>query len=176
MTATKNTIDVVDMKRRHLRQVLAIESHTYERHWSRTVFEDELAQVGAGGRHYIVARAQRKVVGYAGVWVVPGVGEREAHVTNIVVHPERRRQGVGARLMCELARRARREGAVAWTLEVRASAVPAQEMYRQFEFSPAGVRKGYYEHGEDAVVMWCHTLGERDYLERHASCDDGAQR
>jgi ribosomal-protein-alanine N-acetyltransferase len=55
---------------------------------------------------------------------------------------------------------------VAWTLEVRASATPAHELYRRFGFAPAGVRRGYYEHGEDALVMWCHELGDEGYLER----------
>jgi hypothetical protein len=51
------------MKRRHLRQVLEIEAATYDRHWSRQVFIDELAQVGRGGRHYLVARQGRSVIG-----------------------------------------------------------------------------------------------------------------
>ena len=49
------------MKRRHLRQVLAIEAATYNRHWSRQVFLDELTQVGRGGRHYLIARRGRTI-------------------------------------------------------------------------------------------------------------------
>jgi ribosomal-protein-alanine N-acetyltransferase len=159
------------MRRRHLRRVLDIESVTYERHWSRTVFEDELAQVASGGRHYVVARSGRRVLGYAGLWVIDSPTGAQAHVTNIVVADTERRRGIGAALMGHLAVEARRRGAVAWTLEVRASATPAHEMYRRFGFSPAGVRKGYYERGEDALVMWCHELGDDDYLER---CGIGA--
>lgn len=156
------------MKRRHLRQVLAIEASTYDRHWSRQVFLDELAQVGRGGRHYLIARRGRSVIGYAGLWVVDAAGEIEAHVTNIVVSESSRREGVGAALMMRLAEHARALGATAWTLEVRASAEPAQAMYRRFGFVPAGIRKAYYEHGEDAVVMWCHGLADENYLERCA--------
>jgi hypothetical protein len=47
--------------------------------------------------------------------------------------------------------------------EVRASATGAQELYRGFGFAPAGVRKAYYEQGEDAVVMWCHSIGDDGY-------------
>ena len=157
------------MKRRHLRQVLAIEAATYDRHWSRQVFIDELAQVGRGGRHYLVARRGRSVIGYAGLWAVDVGGDVEAHVTNIVVGESARRSGVGAALMMKLAEHARAVGATAWTLEVRATAEPAQALYRRFGFAPAGIRKGYYEHGEDAVVMWCHGLADEDYLERCAN-------
>jgi ribosomal-protein-alanine N-acetyltransferase len=68
--------------------------------------------------------------------------------------------------MMELAEHARSVGATAWTLEVRASAEPAQAMYQRFGFVPAGIRKAYYEHGEDAVVMWCHGLADVDYIDR----------
>lgn len=165
------------MRRRHLRRVLAIESVTYDRHWSRTVFEDELAQVARGGRHYVVARSGRRVLGYAGLWVIGTSTGGEAHITNIVVDAEVRRQGVASGLMRHLAVEARNRGAVAWTLEVRASATPAHELYRRFGFAPAGVRRGYYEHGEDAIVMWCHELGEDGYLERiGAATSDVARR
>ena len=154
------------MRRRHLRRVMAIESVAYDRHWSRAVFEDELAQVARGSRFYVVARSGRRVLGYAGLWVIPAATGGEAHITNIVVDESVRRRGVASALMRHLAVEARQRGAVAWTLEVRASASPAHELYRRFGFAPAGVRRGYYEHGEDALVMWCHELGDEGYLER----------
>ena len=156
------------MRRRHLRRVLEIESVTYERHWSRSVFETELAQVASGARFYVVARCGRDVVGYAGLWIIPAPDGGEAHVTNIVVAESHRRRGIATALMLSLADRARAAGATAWTLEVRASAAGAHELYRHFGFAPAGVRRGYYEHGEDAVVMWCHDLATDDYARRLA--------
>ena len=159
-------IVIEPMRRRHLRRVLEIESVTYERHWSRSVFEAELEQVASGARFYVVARHGRDVVGYAGLWVIPGPDGGEAHVTNIVVAESHRRRGIATALMLALADRARAAGAVAWTLEVRASATGAHELYRRFGFAPAGVRRGYYEHGEDAVVMWCHELATDAYAAR----------
>lgn len=161
-------IVIEPMRRRHLRRVLEIESVTYERHWSRAVFDAELEQVASGARFYVVARHGRDVVGYAGLWVIPGPDGGEAHVTNIVVAESHRRRGIATELMLALADRARTAGAVAWTLEVRASATGAHELYRRFGFAPAGVRRGYYEHGEDAVVMWCHELATDAYAERLA--------
>jgi len=87
-------------------------------------------------------------------------------VTNIVVAPESRRLGVGTRLMTNLASTAIGRGCTAWTLEVRASNNAAQELYRQFGFAPAGVRKRYYENTEDAIVIWCHDIQSDEYALR----------
>ena len=41
------------------------------------------------------------------------------------------------------------------TLEVRASNIPAQNLYKKFNFKEEGIRKGYYsDNGEDAIIMW----------------------
>ena len=90
----------------------------------------------------------------------------QAHVTNVVVDPDRRREGIATRLMLALAEQAIGRGCVAWTLEVRASSEGAQELYRRFGFAPAGVRKRYYENVEDAIVMWCHDIDGADYAAR----------
>ena len=154
------------MRKRHLRQVLPIEQQAYPRSWSRAVFESELEQVRPGSRYYVVARAGREVVGYAGLWFVRVPAGDEAHVTNIVVAPEHRRRGVARRLMVHLAEAAIRTGCVAWTLEVRASSVGAQELYRRFGFAPAGIRTKYYDNSEDAIVMWCHDIDGDEYAAR----------
>jgi [ribosomal protein S18]-alanine N-acetyltransferase len=159
-------LEIAPMQRRHLRDVMPIEQGAYPTPWSRGVFESELDQVGNGSRYYVVARRNRELMGYAGLWFVPDPDGDQAHVTNIVVAPSARRQHVGTRLMLDLARRAIDRGCVAWTLEVRASSHGAQELYRAFGFVPAGVRKRYYDNTEDAIVMWCHDIQSDGYRER----------
>lgn len=154
---------ITPMTRRHIPRAVELEAQAYPRGWSRSVFRSELDQVGRGGRRYLAAVEGRRLVGYAGLWVVAGTGGSEAHITNIVVDPDHRRCGVATRLLVALAREARGAGVTGWTLEVRASATGAQELYRGFGFAPAGVRKAYYEQGEDAVVMWCHSIGDDGY-------------
>ena len=68
--------------------------------------------------------------------------------------------------MIEIASEAVRRGCVAWTLEVRSSSEGARELYRQFGFVPAGIRKRYYDNVEDAIVMWCHDLATPEYAAR----------
>ena len=147
------------MRHRHVGQVLAIERGAYPKPWTAKVFHDELDQLRAGHRHYVVARIGRQVVGYAGLMFVLD----EAHVTNIAVHPDHRRTRVATQLMLNLAGTAIDRGCESWTLEVRATSTGAQALYRSFGFAPAGVRKAYYEGSEDALVMWCHDIRTPEY-------------
>lgn len=75
-------------------------------------------------------------------------GERE--ILNLAVAPADRRRGVARKLLeMELAR-----GRNTWFLEVRASNVPALELYKDIGFQEVGVREGYYQDPlESAIVM-----------------------
>ena len=99
---------------------------------------------------YLVARAGDTVVGFAGVWMMVD----EAHITTFGVHPDWRRQGIGRQLLLNLVELSLAIGAQRMTLEVRASNVVAQALYRAFGFEDAGRRPRYYtDDGEDAIVM-----------------------
>jgi ribosomal-protein-alanine N-acetyltransferase len=160
-------LEILPMRRRHLKGVLAIERQVYPRPWSPTLFVSEMSETR--NRAYLIARLEREVVGYAGLM---SYGE-EAHVTTIAVEPSQHRRKIGTRLMLELLRRARSMGARAVSLEVRVSNWGAQRMYGRFGFRPVGVRKGYYqETNEDALVMWADDVDSSDYarlLERIAA-------
>ena len=157
------------LRRRHLDEVLRIEQVSYPKPWSRGVFQSELELARGGERHYLAARANGVVVGYAGLMFVVG----DAHVTNIAVDPDQQRFGIGTRLLAELAWEAVARGCEAMTLEVRVSNVGAQALYRTFGFVPAGVRQRYYENTEDAIVMWCHDIGAAEFADRLiALCPD----
>ena len=185
-------VRIEPMRRRHLRGVLRIEQESNPRPWSLSLFLSELRYTDS--RVYLVARSGLDIVGYAGLMLVAGDG----HVTNVGVAPDRRRQGIATLLMLDLARRALAEGAVALTLEVRVSNTAAQELYRQFGFAPAGVRKNYYaphakqlpgaeapagapEGNEDALIMWAEDIDTPAYrarllkIERSLSAPHGSE-
>ncbi len=156
-------IELVPMRRRHIPQVLDIERRVYPRPWTMTLFLSEIVQRST--RFYIVARAYRRVVGYAGLMVF---GD-EAHVTNIAVDPQAHRRKVASRLLFALVSEARRRGATACTLEVRVANHAAQGLYSQFGFAPVGIRKNYYaETNEDALIMWAEGLQTPGYRGRLA--------
>lgn len=147
-------VQVVPMRRRHLRGVLRIEQQVYPRPWSYGLYLGELAHRGAR-RSYVVARQGHRVVGYGGLMVVGG----DAHITTLAVDPELHGGRLGTRILLVLARLARQQGIEGLTLEVRMSNEPAKALYRRFGFAPAGIRKNYYaEVGEDALVMWAHDI------------------
>ncbi len=174
-------ISVEDMRRRHLRAVLRIEQAVNPRPWSLGLFLSELRY--RDSRIYVVARSGTDIVGYGGVMLIAG----DAHITNVGVDEVHRRHKVATRMLLVLARRALAEGAVALTLEVRASNTAAQGLYRRFGFAPAGVRKNYYppetntEHGsgsrppgqepEDALIMWANDIDTAEYRVRLAEIE-----
>ena len=161
-------VHILPMRRRHLRSVLKIEAQVYARPWSLSLFVSEMAL--RTSRAYYVARVNGVLVGYAGLMV----HEDDGHVTTLAVDPAWHRNKIGTRLLLTLARAAIRRGAGSLTLEVRVGNTAAQEMYRQFGFRPAGIRKNYYvETNEDALVMWAHDVDTPEYGRRLAEIEAG---
>jgi [ribosomal protein S18]-alanine N-acetyltransferase len=161
-------VHIVPMRRRHLRSVLKIEAQVYARPWSLSLFVSEMAL--RTSRAYYVARVNGVLVGYAGLMV----HEDDGHVTTLAVDPAWHRNKIGTRLLLTLARTAIRRGAGNLTLEVRVGNTAAQEMYRQFGFRPAGIRKNYYvETNEDALVMWAHDVDTPEYRRRLVEIEAG---
>ena len=117
--------------------------------WSEVSFEKEICE-----NHlalYIVAEIGERVVGYAGLWCIVD----EGHITNVAVHPDYRRSGIGEALLTILLDHTIKNGINSHTLEVRASNKPAICLYEKFGFEASGLRKNYYEdNGEDAIIMW----------------------
>lgn len=125
-----------------------IERLSFRTPWPAYAFEQELD--GNRLARYLVARAGDEVVGFGGLWMMVD----EAHITTIGVHPGWRRQGVGRRLLLNLAELAAAIRARRMTLEVRPSNEAAQALYRAFGFDVVGRRPRYYtDDGEDALVM-----------------------
>jgi ribosomal-protein-alanine N-acetyltransferase len=151
-------VNIVPMRRRHVRSVARIEAQVYPRPWSNSLFISELALRST--RAYFVAKIGREVVGYAGLMM----SMTDGHVTTIAVDPGWQRHNIGKRLLLGIAREGLERGATALTLEVRLSNGPAQEMYKRFGFTAVGVRKGYYgDTGEDALVMWAYDITDASY-------------
>ncbi len=77
----------------------------------------------------------------------------EWELENIVVAEGARRQGLGARLISELADQARAEQGEAIFLEVRESNMGARSLYRKLGFEEVGSRRNYYASPtEDAII------------------------
>lgn len=155
-SSSSDGVAIVPMRPRHLRGVVAIENSVSARPWSERLFRDELKDPER--TVYLVAVDGAVVIGFAGAMLVAD----EAHVTNVAVMADRRRGGLGRRLVGSVLERCVEAGAISATLEVRASNRAAQRLYHSFGFVPAGVRPAYYrDNAEDALIMWSHDLPER---------------
>ena len=140
--------------------VTELEAQAYSQPWNAHVFAEELTQPS---RTYLVIEDETAELGYTGLMVVGA----EAHVTTVVVHPDRREDRLGTRLMLALAAEAIEQGATSITLEVRSSNEAAQRLYRRFGMATVGVRKKYYQD-EDAMIMWVHDIDGSDFADRIA--------
>lgn len=136
------------MKAEDIDEVLDISSLSFSVCWSKSSYIQELTNPVA---KYFIAKIDNKVVGFAGTWIVLD----EAHITNIAVHPNYRKQGIASKLLEELLNYCKNKGCIAYTLEVRSSNKAAKALYEKYNFKQDGIRKGYYEDNkEDAILMW----------------------
>ncbi|WP_090843361.1 ribosomal protein S18-alanine N-acetyltransferase [Alkalicoccus daliensis] len=137
-------MDVIDIE-----GVLEVEALSFSTPWTKEAFYQEITKNQFA--YYFIAQLGGKIVGYCGLWVVV----ENANITNIAVHPEYRKQGIGEGLMKGAVDMAKMLGAEKLSLEVRVSNEGAQHLYKKFGFQPGGIRKRYYtDNQEDALVMW----------------------
>jgi [ribosomal protein S18]-alanine N-acetyltransferase len=136
------------MRAGDLDEVVAIERLAFTLPWSRGAFLYEMEQ-NRVARCWVMRR-DAHVVGYVCLWEI---GD-EVHITNIAVHPDFRRRGIGKAMLNHILDAARRGKARTVALEVRPSNHEARTLYDSFGFRVVGRRKGYYyDTGEDALVM-----------------------
>ncbi len=151
-------MEVELMNKSHIEGIMEIEKDSFAIPWSRAAVEKELSNNLA---IYAVVKENDKVVGYGGMWHVVN----EGHITNIAVHKDYRRKGIGNIIVNKLIEIAEEKEMIGLTLEVRKSNLPALELYRKNGFKLEGIRPEYYEDNkEDAYIMWKYLIPEEDIV------------
>ncbi|WP_199253825.1 ribosomal protein S18-alanine N-acetyltransferase [Mycolicibacterium mengxianglii] len=118
--------------------------------WPAAAFLHEL---DAGHNYYLAARADGRLVGYAGVARLGSEAPFEYEVHTIGVDPAYQGHGIGRRLLDALLARADADAAEVF-LEVRTDNVAAISLYESAGFVTIGLRKRYYQvSGADAYTM-----------------------
>jgi [ribosomal protein S18]-alanine N-acetyltransferase len=116
--------------------------------WPAAAFLRELA---AQHIHYVAARADDKLVGYAGIARLGRKPPYEYEIHTIGVDPAYQGHGIGREMLTRLLAVA---GDDAIYLEVRTDNVAAIAMYESAGFVNVGLRKRYYRvSGADAYTM-----------------------
>jgi len=119
--------------------------------WSRDMIEDCMNDP----QMLFIVVDDDEIVGYALMLVIPGI---ESQLCNIAVSPDYRKQGIAKKLLSILYSESLDLNIHEMTLEVRVSNINAQKLYEKMGFVSEGIRPGYYQNGEDAIIMWNHDI------------------
>lgn len=132
-----------------LDQVMLLELACFSVPWTKDAFLSEIEKNQLA--HYIVIEENDEIIGYGGVWYIMD----EGHITNVAIHPEHRKKGLGKTLVDGMMKAAKKAEINHMTLEVRKSNLPAITLYERMGFEFAGTRPKYYtDNNEDALIMW----------------------
>lgn len=125
-----------------------LDSRNFSLPWSAEEFENLTTRDYCT---YLVAEKDGKIVGCAGYVLLCG----EADIDKVVVEESFRGQGIASDLLRMLLEYGEKNGAEAFTLEVRVSNEVAIHLYEKYGFVTEGIRPGFYEKPvEDAGIMW----------------------
>lgn len=150
---TDISIEILPMSVEDIDDVLIVEHQCFSTPWSRESFINELTQNKIA--IYMVAKCNKTIVGYAGMWKV----FQEGHITNIAVSPEYQRKKIGSCLIQQLMKVAKINDITRMTLEVGETNIAAQNLYSKHGFYSAGIRKDYYaDRRENAIIMWLEII------------------
>jgi ribosomal-protein-alanine N-acetyltransferase len=144
------TIDL--MGRSDLPEILAIERESFSSPWTAGMFTEELENTLA---QCLVIRITDKGKSVISAYIIFRLIADEAHLHNLAVKKELKRQGLARSLMETMKNIAIQVGIFARTLEVRESNKEAISLYLKCGFVVKGRRPLYYtDTHEDALIMW----------------------
>jgi ribosomal-protein-alanine N-acetyltransferase len=144
------TIDL--MGRSDLPEILAIERESFSSPWTAGMFTEELENTLA---QCLVIRITDKGKSVISAYIIFRLIAEEAHLHNLAVKKESKRQGLAQSLMETMKDIAMQVGICARTLEVRETNKEAISLYRKCGFVVKGRRPLYYtDTHEDALIMW----------------------
>ncbi|MGH8004111.1 MAG: ribosomal protein S18-alanine N-acetyltransferase [Limisphaerales bacterium] len=137
-----------------LDEIVRLEKASFTDPWPKKGFE---VQLGDGSSIMLVARLEApasgagEIVGYLCAYHI----FEELQLASVAVKETFRRQGVARRLIAEMVRLGREEGAREIWLDVRESNAAARRLYEKLGFTEVYRRKNYYRKPkEDALVLF----------------------
>ncbi|MCI8554809.1 MAG: ribosomal protein S18-alanine N-acetyltransferase [Clostridiales bacterium] len=140
---------IVPLHADHLDGLAELERMVFSRPWSYDALAEELQNPLAV--FYVAEEVEaERAVAYLGMHHILD----ECAITNLVVHPAFRRQGIAARLLREARLYAERHRVRRITLEVRVSNAPAIALYEAFGFVRDGIRPGFYDSPKEDAALY----------------------
>jgi ribosomal-protein-alanine N-acetyltransferase len=153
-TQTETRVHIRWMIRRDMQEVLQTESESFTVPWTEDDFLHCLRQRNCIG---MVAELGDHVIGH----VIYELHRNRLHILNLAIHPNFRRQHVGAQIVTKLIGKLSSHRRARITLEVRETNLAAQLFLKTLSFVATKVVKSYYEDtSEDAYFMEYRLPGE----------------
>ena len=118
----------------------------FDEFWTPSILKSELE---SDLSKYIVAKNDEKIVGFAGVIILPD----DVEITNIVTKKQERKKGIGKLLLDKLIEIAKQTEKDNISLEVNEKNIVAINLYKNVGFQEVGIRKKYYNGIDNAIIM-----------------------
>ncbi len=138
------------MTKADIQRVMEIELASFSAPWSKKMFLSELADAPFSLSYVARERQSCRIVGY----IIFRIVFDDLSVMNLAVDPAYRKQGIGGELIRFAMRIGQASGARKATLEVRATNLVAQNLYRKFGFREVGCRPNYYDRPTEHALVF----------------------
>lgn len=138
-------IEIKEMTLYDFEEIKDVLQTDFDEFWTAGVLKSELESELS---KYVVAKENEKIVGFAGVIILPD----DVEITNIVTKKSERKKGIGKLLLDKLIQMAfDLEKDI--SLEVNEKNEAAISLYKKADFKEVGIRKKYYNGCENAIIM-----------------------
>ena len=139
----KNNITIFQMTTNNLAN---INYSDFDDFWNTATINDELK---SNNSMYIIAKMDDEIVGFAGLKIIID----EAEIMNIATKKTFRHQGIASYMMDYLISYCKNNNIKSINLEVNIKNSIAINFYKKYNFINVGLRKKYYNHNDDALLM-----------------------
>ena len=139
-------IKITEMTIKDFEEIKENLQEEFDEFWTPNILKSELE---SNLSKYVVAKQNEKIVGFAGVIILPD----DVEITNIVTKKDERKKGIGKLLLDKLIEIAKQTGKDNISLEVNEKNIVAINLYKNAGFQEVGIRKKYYNGIDNAIIM-----------------------
>lgn len=138
-------IEITPMTLEDFNQISSTLISDFDDFWNSSILKNEIL---AENSHYLVAKFNQEIVGFAGI----KCNLDEADLMNIVTKKNFRNQGIASTLLKSLIPLSKKLNLVSISLEVMEENYPAIHLYKKLGFEQVGIRKNYYQD-KNGLIM-----------------------
>ena len=153
------SFEIIKLSEKDAFSASEIEKLCFSHPWSENTLASEMESRFSD---FFGAFDGEKLAGYIGGRTIAG----ETEIFNVAVSPEYRRKGIGRKLIEKFIEASKEKETHVIFLEVRASNLPAINLYEGAGFVFCGIRKDYYDDPkENAILMRLAFDGTQEFEE-----------